>query len=280
MNSPSNVTVIIPCYNDGQYILQALQSIYNQTVLPEKIIIVDDGSGIETKKILSTIQHSLVQVVYQENLGVSVARNRAIALAQTNYIVNLDADDYYEATFIEKALAILNMQPTVGVVSSYCRTFNNKGTIEIIKPIGGTITDFIVINSGRASAMFRKSCWEQVGGYDEQMLAGYEDWEFWIAITKHGWSMHVIPEILSHYRVKTESRDRTAISNHDFELRHYIFNKHKEVYEANFEFYCSELVRQNSLLRNTIKNTKGSSEYLLGEKILAPFRFFKKRLLK
>jgi hypothetical protein len=45
-----------------------------------------------------------------------------------------------------------------------------------IKPAGGTITDFIVINNGRAFAMFRKSCWEQVGGYDEQMLVGYEDW--------------------------------------------------------------------------------------------------------
>jgi hypothetical protein len=44
-----------------------------------------------------------------------------------------------------------------------------------IKPAGGTITDFIVINNGRAFAMFRKSCWEQVGGYGEQMLVGYED---------------------------------------------------------------------------------------------------------
>ena len=280
MNTHSNVKVIIPCYNDGQYILQALQSIYNQTVLPEKIIIVDDGSGIETKEILATIQHSLVRIVYQENQGVSVARNNAIALSKTDFIVNLDADDYYEATFIEKARAILKMQPTVGVISSYCRTFNDKGTIEIVKPIGGTITDFIVINSGRASAMFRKSCWIQVGGYDEQMLEGYEDWEFWIAITKNGWSMRILHEVLSHYRVKSESRDRTAIREYDFELRQYIMNKHQEVFLAHFDFFTSELVRQNSLLRTTIKNMKESKEWLLGESILAPLRYFKQQLFK
>jgi hypothetical protein len=280
MNTHSNVTVIIPCYNDGQYILQALQSIYNQTVLPEKIIIVDDGSGIETKGILASIQHSLVQIVYQENQGVSVARNKAIALAQTDFIVNLDADDYYEAAFIEKALAILNMQPTVGVISSYCRTFNDKGTIEIVKPIGGIITDFIVINSGRASAMFRKSCWTQVGGYDERMIEGYEDWELWIGITKNGWAMDIIREVLSHYRVKNESRDHTAIKEHDFELRQYIMNKHKEVYLAHFDFFSSELVRQNSLLRTSIKNMKESKEFRLGQILLAPGRYLKKKFLK
>ena len=280
MNKKSNVTVIIPCYNDGKYIEEALYSVYNQTQLPEKIIVVDDGSDMATKKVLAALNHPLLQIVHQENKGVSAARNNAINLAQTDFIVNLDADDYYEATFIEKAITILNSQPAVGVVSSLCRTFNDKGSIEIVKPIGGTITDFIVINSGRASAMFRKSCWEQAGGYDEQMLAGYEDWEFWIAITKKGWSMHIIPEVLSHYRIKSESRDRTAIREHDFELRQYIINKHKEIYLVHFDFFSGELVRQNSLLRTTIKNMKESKEFRLGETILAPFRYFKKRVFK
>jgi len=274
------VTVIIPCYNDGQYIMQALQSIYNQTVLPESIIIVDDGSNNQTQTILKKIKHPLVTIIRQENQGVSVARNSAIALAKTEYIVNLDADDYYEPTFIEKAVAVLQTNAMVGMVSSYCRAFSNNNTMEVIKPGGGTITDFIVINNGRAAAMFRKSCWEQVGGFDEQMLDGYEDWEFWIAITKHDWSMQIIPEILSHYRIKKSSRDRTALINHDFELRQYIFNKHKDIYLANFEFYSSELLRQNSLLRTSVKNAKESPEYLIGETILAPFRFFKKRLIK
>jgi len=279
MNTKSNVTVIIPCYNDGQYIMEALQSIYKQTLLPEKIIIVDDGSNAATKKILASINHSLVQIVYQENQGVSVARNRGIEKAQTTYVLNLDADDYYEPTFIEKAVTILDENQKVGVVCSYNRCFNTKeGTIEIIKPLGGIIRDFIVINNGRASALLRKECWETVRGFDEKMQAGYEDWEFWINITKHNWSVHILPEVLSNYRIKKKSRDTSAIQQHDFELRNYIYTKHKKVYEEHIDFYVSELLRQNSLLRTTIFNVKRSKEYTLGQLILSPMRFIKKIL--
>jgi glycosyltransferase involved in cell wall biosynthesis len=280
MISSNAVTVIIPCYNDGQYIMQAVQSIYNQTVLPESIIIVDDGSNNQTQAILKKINHPLITIIRQENQGVSVARNSAIALAKTEFIVNLDADDYYEPTFIEKALLILVKNKNIGMVSSYYRTMNDTNQGKLFKPLGGTITDFIVINNSSSNAMFRKICWETIGGFDEKMRAGYEDWEFWIAITKNNWSMRIIPEILSHYRIKKSSRDRTALINHDFELRQYIFNKHKEVYLSNFEFYSSELLRQNSLLRTSVKNAKESLEFRIGETILAPFRFFKKRLIK
>lgn len=275
----SNVTVIIPCYNDGQYIIEALASIYNQTVPPEKIIIVDDGSAMETREILRDLQHPLLQIVYQENQGVSVARNQAILLAETAYILNLDADDYYEPSFIEKALVILEENKEVGAVSSYNKCFNTEGeTTEVIKPLGGKVRDFIVINNGRAAALFRKECWEAVGGFDEKMLTGYEDWEFWINITKHNWSVHILPEVLSNYRIKKKSRDTSAIQQHDFELRSYIYAKHKEVYQEHIDFYVSELMRQNSLLRTTIFNTKRSKEYSLGQLVLSPLRFIKKTL--
>ncbi|QZK89623.1 glycosyltransferase family 2 protein [Flavobacterium sp. CHNK8] len=276
MKPSSTVTVIIPCFNDGAYIMEALQSIWNQTVVPHNIIIIDDGSNESTKKVLKKIQQDRVTIIHQENQGVSVARNEAIRLADTPYILNLDADDYYEPTFIEKAIQILDTDVTIGVVSSSCRTFSEKKTISIVRPLGGGVTDFLFINNGRASAMFRKECWEKVGGFDENMKAGYEDWEFWLAITKNNWRMHIIPEILSHYRIKNTSRDRTAIVHHDYELRMYIFNKHKEMYQTHFEFYASALLRQNSILRNSLRNAKESKEFQLGNLLLAPLRFFKK----
>jgi glycosyltransferase involved in cell wall biosynthesis len=133
----SNTTAVIPCYNDGLYIMQALQSLYNQTLLPERIIIVDDGSESATKKILENIHHPLVEIIYQENQGVCVARNNAIHLAETAYILNLDADDYFEPSFIEKAVDVLNNNNQIVAVSSYCRAFKNDKTIEIINPLGG-----------------------------------------------------------------------------------------------------------------------------------------------
>lgn len=272
----SNTTAIIPCYNDGQYIMEALQSLYDQTLLPEKIIIVDDGSDATTKKILKAINHPLVQIIYQENKGVSAARNRAISMAQTDYIVNLDADDYFEPTFFEKAVALLHQDHEVVAVSSYCRIFRARTTIEMIEPQGGSLKNFIVKNQSRASAMFTKKAWLAVGGFDEKMKEGYEDWEFWIAILKLGGTIHVIPEVLSHYRIKKVSRDQNALKKHDFELRNYIFLKHKEVYHEHLDFYIGELLRQNSLLRNSVHKAKNSVDYTIGKFIIKPLRTIKK----
>ena len=277
-NSRSNVTVIIPCYNDGKYIMEALESIYKQTLLPEKIIIVDDGSSTATKNILGRIEHPLLQIIYQENKGVSAARNIAISLAQTDYILNLDADDYFEPTFIEKAVELLNSNKQLMAVSSYCRIFKDNNTIEIIKPLGGMLKDFIVINNCSANTMFRIQCWDTVGGFDEKMKGGYEDWEFWIAVLKQEGTVHIIKEVLSHYRVKKTSRNQKALVNYDFELRQYIFLKHKEVYEEYSDFYINQLLRQNSLLRNSIQKAKKSREYIIGKFILEPFRIIKKIL--
>jgi glycosyltransferase involved in cell wall biosynthesis len=272
----SNITAIIPCYNDGQYIMEALQSIYNQTLLPETIIIIDDGSKAPTKKILNAINNSQVQIIYQENKGVSAARNRAIAMAQTEYIVNLDADDYYESTFFEKAVAVLQKDQEVVAVSSYHRIFQKTKTVEIIKPLGGKLKDFIVINNCSANTFFRKLSWKAVGGFDEKMRDGYEDWEFWIANLKIGGSIAIIPEVLSNYRIKKVSRDQNALKKHDFELRNYIFLKHKEVYLEHFDFYIGALLRQNSLLRNSSHKAKNSVAYSIGESILKPLRAIKK----
>ena len=272
----SNVTVIIPCYNDGQYIMEALQSLYYQTLLPEKIIVVDDGSNVITRKILSSINHPLVQVIYQENKGVSAARNLAISIAETDYIANLDADDYYEPTFIEKAVVVLNQDQEVVAVSSYHRIFNGSDSIEIVTPLGGKLKDFIVKNNCSSNTMFRKKAWLTVGGFDEKMKEGYEDWEFWIAVLKKGGEIHILQEVLSHYRIKAVSRDQNALQKHDFELRKYIYYKHKGVYEANLDFYILQLLRQNSLLRNSIYKAKSSKEYIIGKFILEPLRTIKK----
>lgn len=279
-NSNSNVTAIIPCYNDGGYIMQALKSLYNQTLLPEKIIIVDDGSNETTRNVLKKIEHASVQIVYQNNKGVSNARNTAISLAKTDYILNLDADDYYEPTFIEHALKILDNNTNVAAVCALVKILRgNKFEKEIKKPLGGVVKNFIVTNNGVSGSMFRKKCWIEVSGFDENMKNGYEDWEFWIAVLKQNWTMHIIQEPLFVYRIKKQSRDKTAVKDYDFELKKYIFTKHKDLYQKYFEFYCSELLRRNSLLKNKLLKVENSPEIKLGIILTKPLRFLK-RLFK
>ncbi|WP_417559194.1 glycosyltransferase family 2 protein [Mesoflavibacter zeaxanthinifaciens] len=269
----SNVTVIIPCYNDGEYILKAVDSALKQTSKPEKIIIIDDGSDIKTKSVLKTIKDDIIEIIYQKNLGVCKARNIAIAQAKTDYILTLDADDFFEPTFIEKAIKILDQDQKVGVVGCYFRWFNEENNnLHVIKTPGGQLDDFLYGNKGVGNAIFRKICWEQVGGYDENMRYGYEDWEFWIAIAAMGWKYDSIPEILFNYRRKNESRDSIAKSNYDILLKKYIFIKHQKHYAKNIDEtlnYVFNLAERKVKEKEKIIN---SINYRFGKKILNPIR--------
>ncbi|SFZ92958.1 hypothetical protein SAMN05428642_1021098 [Flaviramulus basaltis] len=279
MKVNSNVTVVIPCFNDGDFIIEALNSILNQTLKAEKIIIVDDGSDIKTKKNLETIQYENVEVVFQDNKGVCKARNVGIGLAKTEYILNLDADDYFELNFIEKAVEILNDNLNIGVVGCFYKMLKNKKIgNKIIKPLGGSTTNFLAKNNAMNCSMFRKKCWEQASGYDENMYNGYEDWDFWLSILKNGWLMYIIKEPLFIYRVKTISRDSNALENHDTELRNYIFQKHKQIYLDNFESFTNQLLYVNHQLKRSKLKAINSLNYRLGSAILAPLRFLKKHI--
>lgn len=281
MNGISNVTVVIPCYNDGLYIMEALNSILNQTLKADKIIIVDDGSGQETKDVLATIIHKNVTIIYQENQGVCKARNNAIQLAETDYILNLDADDYFEATFIEKAVEVLNSNHKVAAVGCWVKILKNKVLEkEIKKPSGGSVKDFIVINNGIASSLFRKKCWEMVSGYDVEMRNGYEDWEFWIAILKCNYEMVILKEPLYTYRQKMHSRNTNALNKYDYDLRKYIFIKHKELYKEYFEFYSIELLRKNSIFSRNQDKVKQTLDYKIGNLVLFPIRLIKRIIKK
>ncbi len=266
------VTVIIPCYNDGPYIKKAVDSILNQTFADYKIIIVDDGSNETTKNVLSKINNKKIEIHYQDNQGVSCARNKAITLTKSEYILTLDADDYFEPTFLEKAVKILNSNHKIGVVGcSYNVIIDNK-LQKIVNPIGGSIDNFLLKNEGLGNSLFRRVCWEEVNGYDEKMKLGYEDWEFWIAILSRGWQMKIIDEPLFNYRLKSVSRDKIALKNHDLELRKYIFNKHKEVYKVHFEKVTLSLFDENEKLRKKKVKLQKSKEYKLGKLLVSPLK--------
>ena len=100
------ITVIIPAYNAENTITKCLDSLYSQTVKPARIIIIDDGSKDLTGEICDQFcdKHTEVTVIHQENCGVSSARNRGIALCETEYLTFVDSDDYLGAKYIETLL--------------------------------------------------------------------------------------------------------------------------------------------------------------------------------
>ncbi len=277
--SSISVSVIIPCYNQAQFLSEALQSVLNQSYGNWECIIINDGSLDNTEEVAAQwlIKDSRFKYIKKANGGLSSARNEGISNARGNYIVTLDSDDKYETTFIEKATFILNNKSEIGVVSSWgIRFFKNK-YYDIFKPIGGTIDNFLFFNASIGTAMFRKNCWEECGGYDEEMLNGYEDWEFYIRVAKNGWLTEIIEEPLFYYRQHKSSMRVKALNIYDKEIRSYIFKKHKDLYIKNYDQTIENLLTSIDLNKKNELKRINSIDFKLGKLILKPFRFIKKR---
>lgn len=272
------VSVVIPCYNDKDYIEETLDTVLNQTFKDFEIIIVDDGSNNATKKVLKKLKKDKIFILEQKNGGLSNARNNGFKIAKGTYVLTIDADDTLDKTFLEKAVKILDSDIKISAVSSYCNIFVENFIItNTHKPKGGNLNNFLFDNNSTSFALIRKIVWQEVGGYDEKMIKGFEDWEFWISVTKQGGLVHMIPEFLFNYRDKKKSMSKDSKQNYREKNLTYIYKKHKDIYLNHFDdvvdFIADLAIRHK---RNEIKY-KTSIDYQIGKIILLPFRFLKRK---
>ena len=229
MSTDPLISVVIPCYNDGAYLPETIGHLKKQTFTDFEVIIVNDGSTDKaTLDILDNLTGEGYMVLHKANGRMSSARNHGVLHARGKYIAALDADDYFDPGFFEKAVHILNEQENVATVTSYIQLF---GAInKVSKPRGGNEYNFLFSSQCPAWAMVRKSAWDAVGGYDEKMIHGYEDWEFYIRITQRGWIIHVIPEKLLFYRQTKKSTHKNDTLPNRASIISYIVEKHKDWY--------------------------------------------------
>lgn len=280
MNLPL-VSVVIPCYNDALYIEQSVNSALNQTHSNIEVIVVDDGSNEDTKKVLQKLEPKITKLVTQENQGQSTARNVGIKTALGDYILVLDSDDFFEPSFCEKAIVQFEKDNTIKITTSYVKRLCLTGKNDIFKPAGGSIINFMKYNGATGSVIFKKKDWESVGGYDEDMKQGFEDWEFYIRLLQEDGYAYVIPEPLFNYRIKEFSTTSKANKIRS-SLLQYIYFKHKDLYIDNYELLISHLLaRLDREEFEKIKNTQ-RFEFRIGYFILFPLRKFKSifRILK
>ncbi|PKD21142.1 hypothetical protein APR41_12055 [Salegentibacter salinarum] len=272
------ISIIIPCFNDAEYIEQAINSALVQSWPKKEVIVVDDGSHTDTKIKLKSLEPRINRLITQENKGVSAARNEGIKVAKGEYILVLDSDDYFEPKFCEKAIDVLLKDTDVKLVTCYSNWFS-KGNNKLFKPSGGQLEDILLKNIAMGSSMFRKSDWKAVGGYDEIMLKGFEDWEFYIRLLKNGGYAYVIPEMLFNYRNKQNSRNKKA-NLAMYAIKEYIYNKHAELYKEHFSLFIHEWLKSTKKNEAFKQQVMDSVDYKIGNKLLKPLRalgMFKKK---
>ncbi|UZH55638.1 glycosyltransferase [Salinimicrobium tongyeongense] len=268
------ISIVIPCYNDAPFIEKAVMSALDQTYINKEVILVDDGSDIETKVVLKKLKPRLTQLISQDNKGQSFARNRGIMASTGEYIFLIDSDDFVDATFCEKAIQAFHDQGDVKIVSCYARRFYDNGGFNIFKTRGGRLKDFLLENYALGTSMFRKDEAIKVGLYDEEMDKGFEDWEFFIRLLENGGEAVVIPEPLYHYRIRNDSTSARARERRK-ELLEYIYFKHKKLYLQHFDTFIPFLLgRIEKEEKEKIKNTR-RLEYKIGQRVLKPLRKIK-----
>ena len=201
-----SVSVVIPAYNYGRFIEQAILSVLEQTSPPSEIIIVDDGSTDETKAVVDRFG-TRVNYIRQSNAGVCDARNRGVAEATSELIAFLDADDTWEPTNLEKHLARFESDDKPGLVHSGLREFDDETGETIQLYLDGSednVAESLLLWEGPTivrpggSVTVRRQAFNHVGGFDTRMKVG-EDWDFCYRVAR-SFKVGFVAEPLVNYR--------------------------------------------------------------------------------
>jgi glycosyltransferase involved in cell wall biosynthesis len=240
-NKTSLVSVIIPCYNQGQYIDDAVNSVLNQTYDNFEIIIVNDGStNPETIDILKNYNQPKTKVIHTDNQGLASARNNGIEMATGKYILPLDADDKIGDTYLEKAVNLLEDDQDLGIVYCEAELFGSKtGKWELAEY---KFPDILLDNVIFCSGFFRKSDWELVQGYKANMIYGWEDYDFWLSIINLGRKVYRIPQVLFFYRQVNNSMTKALTRDKFIYSYTQLFKNNQELYCNNIEFIFTEII--------------------------------------
>ena len=207
-NRHCEVTVVIPCYNAASRLARALDSALAQTHVDLSLYMIDDGSTDETPNILKRYSDYGISI-HQQRSGQAAARNRGIRMSSSPYIAFLDADDYWFPEKLERQIALLRQNPSVGLVCSDCATLK-EGRLAGSFFEGSKVpqTGKLFEQLARECFIFtptvvvRRKCLEEIGLFNES-LAVSEDFNLWLRIAAR-WEIAVVPEVLAVREIRPE----------------------------------------------------------------------------
>lgn len=227
------ISVVMPCYNNGAYVAQAIESVQKQTFENWELVVVNDGSTDKSDEVISGYARTDKRIHYikQENKGVSAARNHGVQAATGEYICFLDADDWFAPECLQKVVDNYQEYPE-------CRLFylkskivdENKGHRMLWIGYRGNYRNVLVYGMD-VKIVIRKADFLQVGGFDEKMRSGFEDWEFNVRFLDNDSIVIVSETPLYYYRCyKTGKRVSDKAEQNKVEVQSYIYTKNWEKY--------------------------------------------------
>ena len=199
------ISVILPTYNQAEYLPKCIESVLNQTLDDFEFIIVNDGSTDNSKEIIESYKDKRIRITNQSNKKLPGAVNSGLKISKGEYITWISSDCYCQKDFLKELSLGLDENREIGVVYSLCTHIDKDGKVIKIsqKPKSISITKLLSGNHVGPSYMLRKSCVKKVGLYDESLI-GTEDWDHWIRIAKH-FKFMLIDKMLYYHRLHDKS---------------------------------------------------------------------------
>jgi glycosyltransferase involved in cell wall biosynthesis len=209
------VSVIVPAYNATAFLQAALDSVLGQTFADWEVVLCDDGSTDQTRSLVEAampVFQGRLRYVYQTNRGLPAARNTAIRNSSGEFLALLDADDIWLPNRLERGVALMDSDRTLGLVHGYVARIDVRGEFmgyparPPLKHLSGDIARNIYTRRAHLicpTILFRKECVDAVGLFDETMRAT-EDREMWFRIAER-YRVGYIDEVLANYRISPNS---------------------------------------------------------------------------
>lgn len=270
------ISVIVPCYNQAQYLPEALQSLLDQDYPHWECIIVDDGSPDNTEEVALqwTEKDSRFRYYKKINGGVSDTRNFGAQQATGEYIVPLDGDDKLGSLYFSEAIEAFQNDPSIKLIYSDTILFGIKNE-KVISP------DFVyermlTENQIYNSAMFRRCDFLKVGGYNTNMVDGIEDWDFYISLLRPTDKVIKLNAFHYYYRIKEVSRSaniaRQTEKNDAMLLQ--MFENHVPLFLEYINPIRSRIEAET--YKQELRYHYNTKEYKIGRIICAPYNALKK----
>ncbi len=255
------ISIIVPCYNQAQYLDECLQSVLDQTYQNWECIIVNDSSPDNTEEVAMrwVDKDTRFNYLYKENGGVASARNLGINIAKGEWILPLDGDDKINEDYL--LLSEKYFSDDVDLI--YCNASFFGDLEESWELQNFTYTDLLKSNMIFCTAFYKKESWLKTEGYDNQLVFGYEDWEFWISLLNEDSKVIKLDYLGFYYRRKQVSRD--VFVNEDIDKKitsfNYIYSKHLSKYMyydknaiSNYKMLSQKLDHLNIIYQHINKN--------------------------
>lgn len=244
------LSVVIPAYNVGRFIGDAVRSALAQTYRDLEVIVVDDGSTDSTAEVVRSFHDPRLRLVQQTNGGLSNARNTGVREARGQYIGFLDGDDIWRPNKAARHVELLDSSPEVGLSFSHSTFMDENGVLTgrilYCWPEQPTLEQMIFRNrvGNGSSPVARATCLRAAGPFDEA-LRSCEDWEMWVRVLRDTpFKARLIPEVLTCYRINTQS-----LSHNTAKFLHYA------------DLAAARIYRETPLVRVSVIDTGLASTY-------------------